>query len=51
MLFFADIYEFEKLPESEIEKVIFFDDLPTEWTYPLIQPKLVEKVKLTLQIK
>lgn len=44
MLYFADIYEFEKLPALEIEVIKLFTDLPEEWTYPLIQPKLIEKV-------
>lgn len=51
MLYFADIHSFESLPQSEIEKVVIFDDLPSEWTYPLIQPWLVEKVKQVLNIK
>lgn len=45
MLYYADIKAFEKLPQSEIEKVCLFENLPTEWTYPLIQPKLIEKVQ------
>lgn len=45
MLYYADIQTFQKLPESEIEEVLFFFDLPDNWTYPLIQPKLLEKVK------
>lgn len=45
MLYFADIDDFEKLPALEIEKVEFFDGLPKEWTYPLIQPLLLERVK------
>ena len=28
---------------SEIEKVFLFDDLPDQWAYPLIQPKLLEE--------
>lgn len=44
MLYFADIFEFEKLPALEIERIEFFDDLPKEWTYPLIQPLLLEQV-------
>lgn len=43
MLYFADIYEFEKLPVLEIEKIELFTTLPNEWTYPMIQPKLLEK--------
>lgn len=45
MLYYADIKTFGKLPKSEIEKVCFFENLPTEMTYPLIQPKLVDKVQ------
>lgn len=48
MLYYADIYEFEPLPALEIEKVIFFNALPCEWTYPLIQPKLIEKIESTI---
>ena len=44
MLYYADILAFGRLPESEIETVRLFDALPTEWTYPLIQPKLIQKV-------
>lgn len=29
--------------ECEIEKVELMDELPDNWTYPLIQPKLIEK--------
>lgn len=45
MLFYADIYTFEKELYSEIEKIDFFDKLPTQWTYPLIQPLMIEKVQ------
>lgn len=44
MLYYADIVEFEDELHSEMEKIYFFEELPKEnWTYPLIQPKLVEK--------
>ena len=42
-LFFADIQTFESELHSEIESVSFFDSLPSEWTYPLIQPLLIEE--------
>jgi len=44
MLYYADIEKFDKLPDFEMEQVILTDELPTKWTYPLIQPKLMEKV-------
>lgn len=43
LLCFAEITEFAGKLESEIEKVEFMDELPENWTYPLIQPKLIEK--------
>lgn len=43
MLYFADIKSFEKELHNEIEKVVLMDELPTEWTYPLIQPRLIEE--------
>lgn len=45
MLYFADIEEFGELPPLEIERVELFDQLPTHWTYPLIQPVLLDKVR------
>ena len=45
MLYYADIFDFEPLPQLEIEKIEFFKELPDSWTYPLIQPKLIAKVK------
>jgi 8-oxo-dGTP diphosphatase len=44
MLYFAQIQRFDTLPDFEIEQVILSEELPTSWTYPLIQPKLIEKV-------
>ena len=43
MLYFAEITEFSKELHSEMEKVILMDEFPENWTYPLIQPKLIEK--------
>lgn len=45
MLYFADIFSFEELPPLEIERIEFFDGLPASWTYPEIQPLLLEKVR------
>lgn len=44
MLYFADILEFGELPPLEIEKIELFDQLPTYWTYPLIQPLLIKQI-------
>lgn len=44
-LYFAEISEFAKELHSEMEKVVLMDELPDNWTYPLIQPKLIEKYK------
>ena len=45
MLYFADIFFFEKELHSEIEKIIITDRLVNDWTYPLIQPKLIEEAR------
>ena len=44
MLYCADITKFEALPGYEMEKIELFYKLPDNWTYPEIQPKLLEKV-------
>ncbi len=44
MLYFADIISFESF-HSEIEKIIIVDELVDNWTYPLIQPKLIEEAE------
>lgn len=41
LLCFAEITEFSSRMEHEMEKVILMDELPANWTYPLIQPKLI----------
>lgn len=45
MLYFADIKSFENDLHSEIEKIIITDVLPHNWTYPLIQPLLIEQAE------
>ena len=45
MLYFARITTFEKELHSEMEKVFLSEDLPTEWTYPLIQPELIKEAE------
>lgn len=42
MLYCADVFSFEEL-HSEIEKTIITDKWVENWTYPLIQPKLLEE--------
>ena len=39
----AEITEFSGRLESEIEKIVLMDRLPENWTYPQIQPRLIEK--------
>lgn len=45
MLYFADIKSFETELHSEIEKIMIMDELPDKWTYPNIQPHLIEEAK------
>ena len=44
LLCYADIEEFSGTLDSEMEKVVLLEELPDNCTYPLIQPKLIEKV-------
>ena len=44
LLCYADIEEFSGTLDSEMEKVVLLEELPDNWTYPLMQPKLIEKV-------
>ena len=43
MLYYAEIFELENELHSEMEKIIITEELPERWTYPLIQPKLMEE--------
>lgn len=43
MLYYAEINKFDDELDSEMEKVVLLDELPSEWTYPLIQPKLAAR--------
>ena len=43
MLYFSDITTFEKELHSEIEQIKLFDALPEHWTYPMIQPILLQE--------
>ncbi len=45
MLYYAEIRNFEKELHSEIEKIIITQSLPNKWTYPQIQPILMEHAK------
>lgn len=53
MLYYAEITRFGVLPPFEITTVELFPPtaLPMEYTYPLIQPLLVEKVLQWRQAK
>lgn len=43
MLYLAEISEFEPELHSEIEKILITEDVVKNWTYPLIQPKLIKE--------
>ena len=43
MLYTAEIFSFEKELHSEMERVELYSQLPDNWTYPEIQPKLLEE--------
>lgn len=44
MLYFADGFSFEEI-HSEIEKIVITDEPMENWTYPLIQPRLLEEAR------
>lgn len=43
MLYCAEISQFDREVHSEIERVFLLDDLPERWTYPDIQPLLLQE--------
>ncbi|WP_035288872.1 NUDIX domain-containing protein [Clostridium sp. KNHs214] len=43
-LFYAEVQSLDNLPDYEIGKIEFFNDMPKKLTYPLIQPHLFKKV-------
>ncbi len=43
MLYFADIKTFDNILHSEMKCIHLLDELPTEWTYPQIQPLLIQE--------
>lgn len=45
MLYYAEIYAFAPELHSEIEQITITDQLVERWTYPLIQPKLIEEAQ------
>ncbi len=49
MLFFAEIDSLGELPPLEIERIELFESLPNNWTYPEIQPRLIQKVLETIK--
>ena len=44
MLYYADVKAFDPELHSEIEQIVIQDDLPDAWTYPDIQPVLIQEV-------
>lgn len=43
LLCYAEILAFSDKLYSEMEKVVLMEKLPESWTYPFIQPKLIEE--------
>ena len=46
LLCYAEITEFATELHSEMEKIVLLDELPEEWTYPLIQPKFQKYLQM-----
>ena len=49
MLYYADIKAFEKELHSEIERIYIQDKMPEAWTYPDIQPLLLQEVERRIE--
>ena len=45
MLYYAEVTSFEEELHSEIEYILLLSELDENWTYPEIQPRLIEKVR------
>ena len=45
MLYYAEITALDGGLHHEIREIHLMDSLPTRWTYPLIQPKLIEEAR------
>lgn len=45
MLYTAEVREFETELHSEIEKILITEELPQDWTYPEIQPRLIREMQ------
>lgn len=51
MLYYAEITSFEEL-HSEIEEIFLLEELPVgNWTYPEIQPRLMEEAWRRLEVR
>lgn len=51
MLFYSEVSELSSLPNSEIGELRLFNNLPSQLTYPEIQPLLFDKVLKELEIQ
>jgi 8-oxo-dGTP diphosphatase len=45
MLYFAEIQEFFALPDFEMERIDFLENIPENLAYPEIEPQLIHKVE------
>lgn len=43
MFYYAEVSRFETELHHEIEKIMITEHLPEQWTYPEIQPRLLEE--------
>ncbi len=49
MLFYAEVKTFERELHSEIERISVQEELPENWTYPEIQPLLMDEMEKRLR--
>lgn len=52
MLYYAEIASFEEKLHSEIEEIFLLEEPPEgNWTYPEIQPRLMEEARRRLEVR
>ena len=50
VLCYAEVYELGMLPPSEIAEIALVDESPSDLTYPLVHPYLVERMRIKTEM-
>jgi len=49
IVYLAVVNKLGQLPESEMERIELFDEIPENFTYPNVTPKLIKEAKILLK--